>query len=506
MNGISDRATQYLREELVRRERFIVVVLDADRQMLAVQGSTPDWRLPGLNRGAALPETLDALLDAADGATEPMVFPYVEMGDYFIDVHVLSEQGTAELVLHDVTEAHRQEQVLQQRAHEISLLSDRRAAMNKELATLNQELFKRRRQAEKASAAKSRFIASMSHEFRSPISSIMGYADLLRAELPDSRNPRAIQRASWHLLTLVENLLEQAREGDTDVPLNPTRFSLDRLMGDIRALFRAQADAKGLDLIVEAVPEGIDIELDELRLRQVLINLVSNALRYTTSGHVSVRAEHGEGILQLCVHDTGQGIEAEDMERIFEPFTRVGESSTSGAGLGLTITRQLVRRMNGQLEVDSKPGVSSEFLVRIPCPRLSDNEEKMPALHGELLWVDDDQDILSLYQVLLEDWGLRVYTAGSVAQAKEIMKSQACPVVVTDLHLTDGDGIELLTYLQAVDRDIQGIIISGSGVTELAPETLENGIRAFLQKPLDLAALHAELSAAFARVSASEVV
>lgn len=496
MKRVSQRAAHYIRDELLKRERFIVIALDAKQKILSINRSTPDWKLPGLIRGSVLPDTLNSLRAAAGESDDPVVFPYVEFEGYFVDIHVLGNEASADLVLHDVTEAHEKEQTLQQRAHENSLLSEQRAALNSELAELNQELFLRRRQAEKASTAKSRFIASMSHEFRSPIASIMGYADLLRAELPNSKNPQALQRASWHLLTLVENLLEQAREGDVNVKLNPSRFSLDRLVDDIDALFRTQAAAKDIDFETKSSPEGIEVECDELRLRQILINLVSNALRYTQKGQISVHFKHREDKLYIRVRDSGRGIAAEDIEKIFEPFTRVGEGNTSGAGLGLTITRQLINRMGGKLTVESKPGVGSEFRVGIPCPAIQDENREPAQLTGTLLWVDDDLDILSLYKLMLESWGLRVLTASSVSQAKDMIKHHSFPVVITDMHLTDGNGLELFSYLRTVQPGITGIIISGSGVIDLPLEAAGSGIRAFLQKPLDADVLFKEIAAA----------
>ena len=506
MKRVSQQAAHYIRDELLKLERFIVIALDSKQEILSVNRSSPEWKLPGLIRGSALPDALASLLNAAEGSGEPIVFPYVELDGFFVDIHVLGDKESADLVIHDVTKAHEKEQTLQQRAHENSLLSEQRAALNSELEELNQELFLRRQQAEKASAAKSRFIASMSHEFRSPIASIMGYADLLRAELPQSDNPQALQRASWHLLTLVENLLEQARDGDENIRLNPTRFSLDRLAGDIEALFRTQASARNLEFEIQSSPEGIEVECDELRLRQIVINLVSNALRYTQQGQVNVHFKHQDDNLNIRVRDTGQGIAAADIDRIFEPFTRIGEGNVSGAGLGLTITRQLVKRMGGQLKVQSKPGVGSEFAISIPCPRIQDEKSEMPPLSGKVLWVDDDQDILSLYTVVLESWGLEVVTACSVAQAQDMMKLHGCPLVISDMHLTDGNGLELFSKFRKQMPGVLGIIISGSGVIGLNLDNTENGIRAFLQKPLDTEVLYKEIAAIFSGDSTDHII
>lgn len=496
MKRVSRRAAHYIRDELLKSERFIVIALNSGQKIISVNRSTPDWNLTGLIRGSALPDSLASLFDAARDATEPMVFPFVELDGCFVDIHVLGDSGSADIVIHDVSETHETERILQQRAHENSLLSEQHAALNSELAALNEELSLRRRQAERASAAKSRFIASMSHEFRSPIASIMGYADLLKEELPDSNNPKALQRASWHLLTLVENLLEQARDGQENVSLNPTRFSLDRLAGDIGDLFRTQSTAKSLNLDVQSSPAGIEVECDELRVRQILINLVSNALRYTQKGEVSVHFRHRDEKLYIRVRDSGRGIEAADIDRIFEPFTRVGEGNTSGAGLGLTITRQLIKRMGGQLKVESEPGVGSEFRVAIPCPASSGEPAEMPAMSGTVLWVDDDQDILSLYQVVLESWGLFVITASSVSQAREVFSNHDCTLVVTDLHLTDGNGVDLFSVLHDQRPDVKGIIISGSGLVDLSLEPAGKGIRTFLQKPIDTELLYKEIAAA----------
>lgn len=506
MRRINERAAHYVRDELFKHERIIVLALNAKRKIVSIHQSTSDWNLTGLYRGSQLPESLNSLVDTAHAVDGPAVVRYVEFDEYIVDIHVLGDEKSSEIILHDVTEAHTKERALQQRAHENSLLSDQQVALNAELADLNQELVLRRRQAEKASEAKSRFIASMSHEFRSPIASIMGYADLLEAELPESDRPKALQRASWHLLTLVENLLEQAREGDENVALNPTRFSLDRLVNDIKALFQMQADAKGLGFGVEFSPVGIEIEVDGLRLRQILINLISNALRYTAQGQVGIRLLHRDDTLFIRVRDTGRGIAEEDMERIFEPFTHVGGGGTSGVGLGLTITQQLVVRMGGLLEVDSKAGVGSEFRVNIPCLRVSGDQTPSPVMTGKVLWVDDDQDILGLYRILLEDWGLQVYTASSVTQAKELMQRHRCPVVVADLYLTDGDGLELIRHFWLEQPEIKGIIISGSEIVGFAPEAATSGIQAFLQKPIDLNVLATELVAAFAEVASDHVV
>jgi signal transduction histidine kinase/ActR/RegA family two-component response regulator len=472
----------------------MLITVSPNQQIVSLVCSHDDWEVNGLQSGAMLPDTLQSLCSVASETTEPMVFHYVAFDGIWVDVHVLVSKDGFDLILQDVTQAHQNEQILQQKALEISLLSQKQAEMNAELEQLNEELVQRRREAELASQAKSRFIASMSHEFRSPITAVMGYADLLQKEFPDSGKPPAIQRASWHLLTLVENLLEQARLDEPAGTLNPGRFLLQDVIRDIEELFRLRADSKGLNLEFRVPDKELHVELDELRLRQVLINLLGNALGYTQAGSVTVECEHADNWLEISVHDTGVGIADADLEQIFKPFMRVGRQASAGAGLGLTITQQLVKRMGGALSVTSTQGQGSEFQFKIPCPEVSLNDlaETNVTERSDIriLLVDDDHDVLSLYSLLMSEWGWDYRTATGVEQAEQVFAQHPCQIVLTDLHLVDGNGLELLEVLHQREPQLVSILTSGSG-EQVVQGSSQPGIYAeFLQKPVSADDLH----------------
>jgi signal transduction histidine kinase/CheY-like chemotaxis protein len=415
--------------------------------------------MDGLNTGRKLPDNLDGIIQASSGSTAPQLYPYVQLtDDLFADVHVLNTGEETQLILQDVSDGHGDEYKLQQKAHEVSLLLEQQAELNRELAEKRQE-------AERASQAKSRFIASMSHEFRSPITSIMGHAEMLKTALPGSARTAAIQRASWHLLTLVENLLEQARTGEGIVHINIVPVDIAAVIDDMKEMFTVQAQSRDLEFNVHA-ESGVPVVFsDELRLRQVLINLISNAIRYTDKGSIELACSFDDQAVHFSIRDTGKGIAAEDIERIFDAFTRLGDDG-GGAGLGLTISQQLVSALGSELTVESKPGEGSVFKFSLPYRTVAD-----AAIEGDLngvsiLLVEDDDDLREMYRIFMEDWGMDVTAVPGFAHAISAFDDNKTDVLMTDFNLSDGKGTALISELRKLSPTTVSILCSGSGCTE----------------------------------------
>ncbi|WP_169517185.1 sensor histidine kinase [Azohydromonas australica] len=253
-----------------------------------------------------------------------------------------------------------------------------RKAREQQLQALQQELRRRAQQAEAATRAKTAFLANMSHEIRTPLNAVIGLSQLLKEkELPQdaARFIHHIHQAGEQLLALTSDVLDFSRIEAGEFKLKAVRFELAPLLQEVCALVRPQADAKGLELRLDAAP-GLPAQLmgDPLRLKQVLINLAGNAVKFTPSGSVvlSVRQTSCEGaqaMLRFEVTDTGIGIAPEQQARIFEPFTQADGSTTrrfGGAGLGLSIVRRLVDVMGGALSVQSQSGRGSVFSVELP--------------------------------------------------------------------------------------------------------------------------------------------
>lgn len=469
---------EYLVSQVLQKTRCLVVSLDASRVVTDIACPWGTFTVKSIKIGSHLPDTLKALMDSLPGDQTSQLFSFIYLDDSLVvDVHIQIDGTLHQLILRDVSEIHQAELKFQQKAHEVSLLLEKQSELSRLLELQRSEL-------ERANQAKSRFIASMSHEFRTPITSIMGNADLLAKQLSDSRLPAAILRASWHLLALVENLLEQARQGEGYLQLNPTPVDLVSIFQDMSDLFSVQTAAKGLKLSVVAPPEPLQLVVDELRLRQVLINLLGNAIRFTEHGKVELAAHISTGEVTLQVSDTGPGIKPDDQELIFQPFTRLNPSSTSGAGLGLPITRQLIEAMGSQLILNSTIGRGSAFSFSLEIGIV--NELKPVAnLDGlDILLVDDDADLLAIYQLYLQDWGMQVTCASDLPQALELAHQDMFDLIMTDLHLLEDSGIDLLRVAKSKQKACKTILCSGAGISPEWQPAVAELADVFLLKPI----------------------
>ncbi|MBR9990699.1 MAG: HAMP domain-containing histidine kinase [Gemmatimonadetes bacterium] len=254
------------------------------------------------------------------------------------------------------------------REHE---LAETRAIALAEQNTLLQEALAR---AEAADQAKSAFLRTMSHELRTPLNAIMGYEQLIEGGLsgPVTEQQRQqlkrINRSAAHLLTLVDDVLTLAR-GETDsAPLNIQRVELPALVASAAEMVQEQAVAKGLNFVVEHIPETM-IETDAGRVRQILLNLLANAIKFTTTGTVTIAVDVLPDAVACHVRDTGVGVEIEHQEDVFAPFWQRVQTTTrnqGGSGLGLAVSRQLARSLGGDITLESEPGRGSTFTVILP--------------------------------------------------------------------------------------------------------------------------------------------
>ncbi|CAN5235358.1 ATP-binding protein [soil metagenome] len=232
--------------------------------------------------------------------------------------------------------------------------------------------------ADTANEAKTRYITNISHELRTPLNAILGYAQILDedARMPAHRQQavKVIRRGGEHLLSLIEGSLDLARIEAGRFKLEPREWALREAMGDLQRLLGAQAAAKGLDFEV-LMPPGLpdSVKADGKRVQQVLINLVGNAIKFTVAGHVRLRVQHRFDMARFVIEDSGPGMSAAELARVFEPFERASVETAAGSGLGLTIAKLLTDLMGGDLTVASTLGQGSRFELRLFLPRLHTN-------------------------------------------------------------------------------------------------------------------------------------
>ena len=350
--------------------------------------------------------------------------------------------------------------------------------------------------AEAANEAKTRFLASVAHEIRSPLNAIYGYAQLIeRNEGKDAlAAARVIRRSAEHLAHLVEGLLDIAQVEGGAMTLTREAIRFPEFLDQLIAMLELQAQAKGLALVLER-PERLPefVHADPKRLRQVLINLLTNAIKFTDHGSVTLKVDYRNELATFTVIDTGIGIAPEDASRIFAPFERVGgvAGERPGVGLGLAITQALVHIMGGEIRVESAPGEGSRFTVRLmlsqPLSRPTEPAPEAGAVTGYIgrerwvLLIDDDAAHLAVVRRLLEPLGFQVRMANDAATGLALAAQVQPDLVLCDVMLGDENGWEVAAQLRRRHgAALRIVMLSGEGpLAEAEPGTHDG----FIMKP-----------------------
>ena len=416
-------------------------------------------------------------------------------------------------------------QSLQELRVEAETAMSRLAEINGQLeglvATRTGQLESALRQAEKASREKSRFLSTMSHELRTPLSAIMGMtrlASLLAVDSQQQRYFEIVERALRDLNGILNDVLDVSRIEAGGISLKVTHLQLAGIFDDVQNLMSCKAAEKGLQLVFELPPECARLPLmgDLLRLRQILINLVGNAAKFTEQGAVHVRCipmERNEQELRIRfeIDDTGGGIGPEDQKRLFFPFEQLDDLITQthgGSGLGLAISKELVTAMGGSIGVVSEVGKGSLFWFEIPLKMDSGlllepaghpggvaPEEAIRAEHAgsRVLVVEDDVINQEIVKVLLERSGLRVDVAGTGAQAVLAARSVGYELILMDLRMPEMDGFQATREIRALPehRGMPIIALTADVFDKNRRCCLEAGMNAHLGKPVEPSLLFA---------------
>jgi signal transduction histidine kinase/ActR/RegA family two-component response regulator len=376
---------------------------------------------------------------------------------------------------------------------------------------------------ERASQAKSDFLAHMSHEIRTPMTAILGFAEMLEGEqlsAPQQDCLRTIRRNGEHLVAVINDILDLSRVEAGRLELQPHAARPDLILREVAALIQPRAAERGLELRVDVAPETKRaIHTDATRLRQILINLAANAVKFTEAGHVrlAVFAEPDRTI-RFEIEDTGPGIPEEKLGEIWKPFTQVDASMSrryGGTGLGLAISGRLARALGGQLWVESTLGSGSIFRLRIPADPALERAEipsrptaarVAPVLHGRVLIAEDGPDNRRLLVHLLERWGLDVEVAenGTVAVervAKCAERDEPIELVLMDMQMPVMDGYEAARRLRANGFQAPIVALTAHAMEGAREACLAAGCDEFLTKPVDRAQLRAVLASYLDRPS-----
>ncbi|WP_448217695.1 PAS domain S-box protein [Endozoicomonas sp. 2B-B] len=364
-------------------------------------------------------------------------------------------------------------------------------------------LLRARDEAITASRSKSLFLSCMSHELRTPLNGVIGYAQVLQRSgglNPGQHRKLAIlERCGQHLLTLINDILDLTKIETQGVDLHPVSINLRRLLLETREFFVPRAEHKDLQLILtidEQVPEWI--EVDDVKLRQILTNLLGNAIKYTEEGSVEIRIDAVDERLCFSVKDTGVGIDPDNFEIIFDPFRQLDESLKSGGtGLGLAISRHLVKAMGDDLTVTSHVGQGSSFRFSIPLKEVPalDTDNVFSSDQVELILADnqtytalivDDLEInRDLLKVIMEEAGFKTLQACDGLEALARLEIQKPELVMMDIRMPKMDGMEALKHIRLNPelKNLKVIAVTASAGSDIQTRLKQAGFDGVLAKP-----------------------
>lgn len=369
------------------------------------------------------------------------------------------------------------------------------------------QLRQARDQAEAANRAKSDFLSNMSHELRTPLNGVLGYTQILRRDrqiTPRQReNLEAIESCGQHLLTLINDVLDLSRIEAGRMQLDMGPVALPRLFREVRDIVAQRAHGKGLTLYLELAPDLPQaIETDATRLRQILLNLLGNAVKFTRQGGITLRAWCDSGLLHFEVEDTGVGIAEHEIAAIFDSFHQVGAGvSSGGSGLGLAINQRLLELLGGTpMQVHSRLGEGSRFHFSLPLIE-ADTASATDAAHAfsddarlrlasgqakRLMVVDDQAENRDILQQLLGDAGFSVEAFGDARQALARLHEAPFDLVLLDIRMPDIDGLEAARQIREAPtlRSLVLVAVTASVLPTFREQALASGFDDFIGKPL----------------------
>ena len=402
------------------------------------------------------------------------------------NIYFLKFPKESYIILIDKSEIFQITQKYQQFAHEDNISKNKFKRLVEQLKATQEQL-------ELANQEKATLIAMLSHELGTPLTSILGYCELLlKQDIELEKGLNTINRNAKYLKNMIENTLLFGRSEAGGIKINYETVVLSELFLNLKSTLLPEAQNKNLilDFDITDIKNTI-ISIDLTRTKQILINLLNNAVKYTEQGSISLSFKHVDGKYIFSVTDTGLGVPKEMQESIFNPWKRVNANNEKGAGIGLFISQKLAQVIGGRLQlIHSSAQTGSVFQLIVPAGEIVDTKPNSQIIEhnsikgSSLLVIDDDEDILDLIELLLSESGLQIYTAFDYATANQILSSEKIDIVLTDYHLGTENAS---TFIDIIKQDyaIPVLLMSAIPTQSIIKKYKSQGFTDVIIKPLD---------------------
>lgn len=482
--------------QLYERQQFAYLIVDHQWRVVEASGNLAEFGFPQLSSGADAQAELDFLvgLDSHLTLDLPIVLTPT---DHPVHIVLLPEADSLTVVIMDASREYEQQQLVQQKANENELLLAQQRRLMRDLEGTQAALLEKNSELEEASRLQSSFLSGVSHEFRTPLSAIIGYTEMVLERL-DSQ-PRAatndqlmaVRRSSKHLLSLVENLLDHGKFDADEIVINPQPVKVQDVVDDIESVLMPLANNKQIDLLIKSMPAPLPVcLLDDTRLRQVLLNICGNAIKFTDQGSVKVVVKIVDDHLQVVVADTGIGISAEDLAQVRRPFWQASNTGKAGTGLGLTITERIIEMLGGHISIESVVGAGTKVQIELPAPVVADQSQattsqvkaQVPQMH--FLLVEDDPDIANLLMLMLEEKAMHVTHVENGELAVQAVSQVHYDVILMDLQMPVMDGYKATEKIRASRNTTPILVMTASSLDADRSRAQRLGCDGYLIKPV----------------------
>lgn len=500
---VSDVVLDKINQHVFDRHQLAYICVDHSSKIIEYSENIHSYGFDNVSVGTDVTDVVDFMVGADTRHSLELPMMATPSGTT-VTVNMLADDECMTILMLDASTQMQYRSKLQQAANENELLVDQQQKLMRKLEVASDELQQKNLQLQEANRLQTSFLSGVSHEFRTPLTSIIGYTDLVKKNLSASEaqknssenynvdHLRAANRSSKHLLSLVENLLDHGKLNSNEIVVRPKPIDLVEVFHDVKMLIMPLCDTKGIELFFHSdFQSPVWVLIDDSRLRQCLINLIGNAVKFTDRGCVTVSASWQSDVLEVSIVDTGLGIEPQDLEKIRLPFWQAEGTGKAGTGLGLTITERIIELMGGELQINSVVGEGTSVDFSLSAPEMNRVETEQTVSIGRtdfnILLAEDDADIANLVLMLLAENGVTVSHAKNGEIAVKMMQENQYDLVLMDLNMPVMNGYQAIKKIRERDTATPVVVMSASALEDQRHPVAAIECDAYLVKPVDVA-------------------